>query len=196
MRTQKLLFILGVSLLVVPGWASAQLPPSVGQVQPGLPNLPAPCGRLPGQFAATPPQFAVGVAGQQAPPEPMAPGITIPAGLGIKPAAGAGTPTNPAALPATAPNVARLTLDEVKQRVLANSKLLNLAARNVQSKGYATRAVQANYFPQVIGNVVYFHFNDFLGTVLTTPGRTVVGPRGTPLVNLPSLARDAAVVNE
>jgi hypothetical protein len=39
----------------------------------------------------------------------------------------------------------------------------------VQSKGYATRAAQALYFPQIIGNVVKFHFNDDLDIVLTTP---------------------------
>src|SRR5262249_44765532 len=45
------------------------------------------------------------------------------------------------------PAVLHLTLDEIKQRVLADNKLLHLAALNVESKGYATRAVQANYFP-------------------------------------------------
>src|SRR5262245_19531111 len=84
------------------------------------------------------------------------------------------------------PGTVRLTLDEIKQRVLADNKLLQLAAMNVQSKGYATRAAQAMYFPQIIGNVVYFHFNDDLGTVLTTQGRKVVGPRGKPLGTLPS----------
>src|SRR5713101_2963664 len=84
----------------------------------------------------------------------------------------------------------RLTLDEIKQRVLADNKLLQLAALNVQSKGYAARAMQANYFPQIVGQSVYVHFNDDLGTVLTTPGRTVRGPRGTPLATFPSLTID------
>ena len=90
----------------------------------------------------------------------------------------------------------RLTLDEVKQRVLADNKLLHLAALNVQSKGYATRAVQANYFPQIIGQSVYLHFNDDLGTVLVTTGRHVTGPKGTPLLNLPSVAVNASVLNQ
>jgi outer membrane protein TolC len=89
-----------------------------------------------------------------------------------------------------------LTLDEAKQRVVANSKLLALAATNVQGKGYAIKAMRAQYFPQVIGNVVYFHFNDNLGTVLTTPGRTVSGPQGVPLANLPALAINVPVVNQ
>jgi outer membrane protein TolC len=99
-------------------------------------------------------------------------------------------------LPAPGGTGYRLTLEDAKQRVLADSKLLTLAALNVQSKGYATRAMQASYFPQIMGSTVYFHFNDDLGTVLTTPGRHVVGPAGTPLANLPSLAVNVPVVNE
>jgi outer membrane protein TolC len=90
----------------------------------------------------------------------------------------------------------RLTLDEAKQRVLSNSKLLNLAAQNVQSKGYAARAVQANYFPQIIGQSIYVHFNDDLGTVLTTQGRHVIGPRGRPLGVLPSFTINLPVLNQ
>jgi outer membrane protein TolC len=93
-----------------------------------------------------------------------------------------------------------LTLDEIKQRVLADNKLLHLAALNVQSKGDAARAMQANYFPQIIGQSVYMHFNDDLGTVLTTPGRSVRGPKGRPLgmfaglsVNLPVLNQETAL---
>src|SRR5262249_35492164 len=94
------------------------------------------------------------------------------------------------------PGTVRLTLDEIKQQVLADNKLLQLAAMNVQSKGYATRAAQALYFPQIIGNVVYFHFQDDLGTVLTTRGRKVTGPKGKPLVNLPSVTINLPVMNE
>ena len=43
---------------------------------------------------------------------------------------------------------------------------------------------------------VYFHFNDDLGTVVTTPVRTLSGPRGTPLASLPSLAIDVPVFNQ
>jgi outer membrane protein TolC len=92
--------------------------------------------------------------------------------------------------------VVRLTLDEARERILANNKLLQLAALNVQSKGYAARAAQALYFPQIIGNTIYFHFNDDLGTVLTTQGRHVVGPRGRPLGTIPSFAINLPVVNQ
>jgi outer membrane protein TolC len=94
------------------------------------------------------------------------------------------------------PGTVRLTLDEIKQSVLADNKLLQLAAMNVQSKGYATRAAQALYFPQIIGNVVYFHFNDNLGTVLATTGRKVTGPRGKPLLTFPPTVINVAVLNQ
>jgi len=94
------------------------------------------------------------------------------------------------------PAVQRLTLDDAKQRVVANSKLLALAATNVEGKGYATRAMRANYFPQVIGESVYFRFNDDLGNVVTTPGRTVTGPRGRPLTSFPSVTVDVPVLNQ
>ena len=116
-------------------------------------------------------------------------------GLYGSPSAAQELPAN-APPPTAPPSSVRLTLDEIKQRVLSDNKLLNLAALNVQSKGYARRAMQANYFPQIIGNVVYFHFNDFLGEVLTAGGRTITGPRGAPLLTLPSTTRNVAVVNE
>jgi outer membrane protein TolC len=100
--------------------------------------------------------------------------------------------------PADAPAAAaqRLTLDEIRQRVLNNNKLLQLAALNVESKGYAARAVAANYFPQIIGQSVFVHFNDDLGTVLATTGRTVSGPRGKPLATFPATAINVAVLNQ
>jgi outer membrane protein TolC len=98
-------------------------------------------------------------------------------------AVASGSPLSAQSPPADngSPPVLRLTLEEMKQRVLADSKLLQLAARNVQSKDYATKAAKALYFPQVIGNSVYFHFNDNLGTVITTPGLKLTGPRGSPI---------------
>jgi outer membrane protein TolC len=104
-------------------------------------------------------------------------------------------PQAPANAPAPTGTV-RLTLDDIKQRALADNKLLQLAALNVQSKDYATRAARALYFPHIIGNVVYFHFNDNLGTVITAGGRTVTGPRGTPLFTLPVTSVNASVINQ
>ncbi len=94
------------------------------------------------------------------------------------------------------PATSGLTLEEARTRLLANNKLLNLAALNVQSKGYAVKAVQANYFPQVIGASTYFHFNEPLGNVLATPGRTIRGPRGTPLGIFPPTTVDIPLFNQ
>jgi outer membrane protein TolC len=128
--------------------------------------------------------------------KPAAPGATVRlAGGDARPVvtqlpAAKPTPPGPPGGPC------RLTLDEAKERVRANNKLLNLAALNIESKEYATKVVQANYFPQVVGNSVYLHFNDPLGKVLTTPGRKVTGPAGRVLTSIPALTVEAAVLNQ
>jgi outer membrane protein len=76
---------------------------------------------------------------------------------------------------APAPTTYRLTLEQARQQVLANNKLLKLAALNVQSKGHATSAARADFFPRIVGNNVYLHFSDSLGEVFTTKGRTILG---------------------
>ncbi len=79
------------------------------------------------------------------------------------------------AQPGVCAAVYRLTLEEAKERVLANSKALRLATLNAQGKGYAIRAARADYFPKIIGFSVYAHFDNPLGTVLTTPGIPLLG---------------------
>jgi outer membrane protein TolC len=90
----------------------------------------------------------------------------------------------------------RITLEEAKHRALANNKLLNIGTLNAESKAFAIKAAQSDYFPKVIGTAMYFHFNDDLGTVLTTQGRTVMGLRGRPLLTFPPTSVDAAVLNQ
>ncbi len=102
----------------------------------------------------------------------------------------------PTVLEGTAPKVFRLTLQEAKERALSNSKLLNLASMNAEAKAYAIKVARSDYFPKVIGGVVYFHFNDDLGKVLTTQGRTISGPRGVPLLTFPPTAVQAAVFQQ
>jgi outer membrane protein TolC len=94
------------------------------------------------------------------------------------------------------PSTVQMTFEEAKQRALGNSKLLNLAHLNAQSKDFAVRAMQASYFPAISGSAMYFHFNDDLGTVLSTQGRQVTGPHGTPLVTFPATAVNLPVVNQ
>jgi outer membrane protein TolC len=95
-----------------------------------------------------------------------------------------------------APATVRITLEEAKQRALSSNKLLNLASLNAESKAFAVKAMRANYFPQVLGNVFYFHFNDELGTVLSGGGRTVTGPAGKPLITFPPFSVNVPVMNQ
>ena len=76
-----------------------------------------------------------------------------------------------ATLASVAPyQVCHLTLDEVKQRVLSNNRVLVLARLNIDSKHHAAAAATKDYLPKILGNVTYFHFDNPLGTVLTTRG--------------------------
>ena len=94
------------------------------------------------------------------------------------------------------PVIRRLTLEEAKERALSASKLLNLASLNAQSKAYAIKAARADYFPKVIGGVLYLHFNDDLGKVLTTQGRSLNLPSGVPLISFPPTTIQASVFQQ
>src|SRR4051812_20777805 len=100
----------------------------------------------------------------------------------------------PPGLASSSPTTFRLTLDDARQRILANHKLLKLAALNVQGKGHATSAARSDYFPKVIGNTVYLRFTDPLGSVVTSQGRPVLGiPAKTRAVNV--LNQDTSFTN-
>jgi outer membrane protein TolC len=91
----------------------------------------------------------------------------------------------------TAAKARRLTLQEAKERALAASKLLNLASLNAQAKAAAIKVARSDYFPKVIGGVLYLHFNDSLGQGLTTQGRTL-----GPILTLPSTTIEAALFQQ
>jgi outer membrane protein len=97
----------------------------------------------------------------------------------------------PSALDGAAPKVFRLTLPEAKERALSANKLLNLASMNAQAKAYAIKVARSDYFPKVIGGVLYLHFNDDLGKVLTTQGRAL-----GPLLTFPPTSIQAAVFQQ
>jgi outer membrane protein TolC len=100
----------------------------------------------------------------------------------------------PGPVPVNAPpGPVRLTLEEAKQRALANNKLLNLAGLNVQAKGFAVKAMQANYFPAVTGAALYLHFNDQLGEVITTRDRSLLNK---PLLTIPSQTFEVPVYQQ
>src|SRR5262249_33671547 len=95
-------------------------------------------------------------------------------------------PAGPVAPPVTSGRT--LTLDEARQLALANNKSLALAHLNVDEKSHAASAASKDYFPKLMGSETYFHFDNPLGTVLTTRG--VVLPTTVP-VNV--VNRDAAL---
>ncbi len=135
------------------------------------------------------------------PPGPTAPLVQTvvpirPANFDAMPPAVAAQGVPAQAAPPTGPLVQRLTLEEARQRALSNSKLLALAALNIKGKELDTKIVRTDYFPQIIGNVVYFHFNQDLGTVLSTPGRHVTGPKGTVFPITTARVIDVPVFNQ
>ena len=83
------------------------------------------------------------------------------------------SPTSPqfvsTALPVV-PQVCRLSLEDARQRALVANRALVLAHLNVDGKRYATAAATKDYYPKILGNVTYFHFDNPLGSVLTTRG--------------------------
>jgi outer membrane protein TolC len=177
----------------------AQGPPLPGPLgtAPFRPGSPAPSlgpSAAPGLASGTSP---VGL--QTETPALATPRIAVPA-LQTSAQVGGAAQVAPAvpAPPGAAPHPAavRLTLEEAKHRALANNKLVQIGNLNAEAKEFAVRAARADYFPKVTGSVMYFHFNDDLGTVLTGGGRTVSGPRGRPLFTFPTTAVNAAVLNE
>jgi outer membrane protein len=102
----------------------------------------------------------------------------------------------PSPAPAAAgPTVRRLTLEEARQLALGNNKALALARLNVEEKQHATAAAGKDYFPKVLGNVTYFHFNDNLGTVVTvqTRGRFGLLPPNFQTVSASVLNQDSTL---
>jgi outer membrane protein TolC len=82
--------------------------------------------------------------------------------------------------PPGAPSVYRLTLEDAKRLALANNTGLALGRLGVQEKSIAADAARRDYFPKLLGNFYYFHFNDNLGKVATfRTGKLGLMPPGT-----------------
>jgi outer membrane protein len=99
------------------------------------------------------------------------------------PAFGQQPAPSPPAVPApatAAPGVCRLTLDDARQRALANNTQLGLARLNIDEKRHATAAAKKDYLPKLLGSVTYLHFDKDLGSVVTVnPGsRGLIPPGG------------------
>ena len=76
-----------------------------------------------------------------------------------------------------------LSLEEAKQRALANSKLRSLAYMNIQAKQEGIYVMEADYYPKLFAGFTGFHFDQPLGKVFA-PG----GPLG--------LAVPVSIVNQ
>jgi outer membrane protein TolC len=64
------------------------------------------------------------------------------------------------------PVVYRVSLEEAKQRALANSRLRSLAYMNFQAKQEGVYVMEADYYPKLLANFTGFHFDLPLGKVL------------------------------
>jgi hypothetical protein len=64
------------------------------------------------------------------------------------------------------PGVCCISLDEAKQRALANSRLRSLACMNIQAKQEAVFVMEADYYPKLFANFTGLHFDEPLGKVL------------------------------
>jgi outer membrane protein TolC len=88
------------------------------------------------------------------------------------------------------PSIYRLTLEDAQRLALANNTGLILGRLGVQEKSIAADAARRDYFPKLLGNFYYFHFNDNLGKVATfRTGKLGILPPGTQTI-------EAAVTNQ
>jgi outer membrane protein TolC len=69
------------------------------------------------------------------------------------------------------PPARTLTLAEAKALALQNSRVMRLASLQIFQKRHAATAASKDYFPKLLGSATYFHFDDDLGTVVSTEGR-------------------------
>ena len=72
------------------------------------------------------------------------------------------------------------TLEDAQRLALANNTGLILGRLGVQEKSIAINAASRDYFPKLLGNFYYFHFNDNLGKVATfRTGKLGILPPGS-----------------
>jgi outer membrane protein TolC len=82
--------------------------------------------------------------------------------------------------PPSPPPTYRLSLEDAQRLALANNTGLTVGRLGVQEKSIAVDAARRDYFPKLLGNFNYFHFNDNLGKVATfRTGTLGILPPGT-----------------
>jgi outer membrane protein TolC len=91
-------------------------------------------------------------------------------------------------------DVRKLTLEEARQLALQNNSSLALARTNTSVSAHATAAASKDYFPKVLGNVTYFHFQSDLGKVVTVEkGKLGLLTPGIGTFSVPVLQQDSAL---
>jgi outer membrane protein TolC len=87
----------------------------------------------------------------------------------------------------------RLSLEDAERLAMMNNTTFGLGQMNVQEKMIAVDAARRDYFPKLLGNFMYFHFNDNLGKVVTVHTGTLgLLPPGAHTVNANVVNQDSA----
>jgi outer membrane protein TolC len=82
-----------------------------------------------------------------------------------------------------ASNVYHLSLDEAKSRVLETNVAMTLTSLQVTQKCHALAAARKDYLPKLLTAFSYFHFDQDLGTVVTTRGVILPQQISVPVIN-------------
>jgi outer membrane protein TolC len=90
--------------------------------------------------------------------------------------------------------VYRLSLENAQRLALANNTGLVLGRLGMQEKSIAIDAARRDYFPKLLGDFYYFHFNGNLGKVLTfRTGTFGLLPPGTVSIATTILNQDSTL---
>ncbi len=77
-----------------------------------------------------------------------------------------------------------VTLREAKALALQNSRVMRLASLQINEKQHAATAASKDFFPKLLANLMYFNFNQSLGTVVTTQGHVLPARQiAVPVIN-------------
>jgi len=90
--------------------------------------------------------------------------------------------------------VLHLSLEDAQRLALTNNTTLTMGRLSVQEKSIAVDAARRDYFPKLLGNFYYFHFNDNLGKVATfRTGQLGILPPGSRTVEANVVNQDSTI---
>jgi outer membrane protein TolC len=100
----------------------------------------------------------------------------------------------PAGAPSIPPPVQRITLEDAQQLALSNNTNVSVGQLSVAEKLIAVDAARRDFFPKLLGNFNYFHFNDPLGKVVTfSTGAAGILPPGAHTLAANVVNQDASL---